>query len=298
MLGRLELFVCLRLGQFRREKASGMLGGESQSLRSKRRKKNGEDRSASNMKRSPKFTREHTRAQPDEQAYTRERTRERMVRECSRRTPKDPEARMTRATSGVRQGWSVVRHTRGGSRDRTLLCTATLCRLTQREQASLAISYVRILPRLPEHQDDIPHARSSLPHDPRYPVMKLFSSCALCAAVVLSASTVLAASSAADDKKSKAPPVKPCTVRSSTSGAFFDLHSLSIQPPKDPKDKKGAEATVESWHAKGYDYGSNFTLNFCDPVVEELKDVEGVDRALWRNVSAYYTVGKKTFSLG
>jgi cation-dependent mannose-6-phosphate receptor len=128
--------------------------------------------------------------------------------------------------------------------------------------------------------------------------MKLFSSRALCAALVISANSVLAASSASDDKKLKAPPVKPCTVRSPASGAFFDLHSLSIQPPKDSKDKKNSAVTVESWHAKGYDYGSNFTLNFCDPVVEELTDVEGVDKALWRNVSAFYTVGKKTFSLG
>jgi cation-dependent mannose-6-phosphate receptor len=131
--------------------------------------------------------------------------------------------------------------------------------------------------------------------------MKLFSSCALCVALAFSASTVgvSAASSSNDDKKSKAPPVKPCTVRSQTSGAFFDLHSLAIQPlPKDQIGKKKGEATLESWHAKGYDYGSNFTLNFCDPVVEELKDVEGVDKALWRNVSAFYTVGKETFSIG
>jgi cation-dependent mannose-6-phosphate receptor len=125
--------------------------------------------------------------------------------------------------------------------------------------------------------------------------MRFFSACAFCAALTLSATTASAASPA-DDKKSKAPPVKPCTVRSATSGAFFDLHSLSIKPPA--KDSKKSDAKVESWHAKGYDYGSNFTLNFCDPVVEELTSVEGVDEALWRNVSAFYTVGKKTFSLG
>jgi cation-dependent mannose-6-phosphate receptor len=126
--------------------------------------------------------------------------------------------------------------------------------------------------------------------------MKFFSTCAFCAALALSASTVFAASSPADEKKSKAPPVKPCTVRSPTSGAFFDLHSLSIKPPA--KNAKKSDTTVESWHAKGYDYGSNFTLNFCDPVVEDLTDVEGVEKAMWGNVSAFYTVGKKTFSLG
>lgn len=55
---------------------------------------------------------------------------------------------------------------------------------------------------------------------------------------------------------------------------------------------------MESWHAKGYDYGSNFTLNFCAPVVEDIGEVEGVDRELWKNVSAYYTAGGKTYSIG
>jgi len=33
-------------------------------------------------------------------------------------------------------------------------------------------------------------------------------------------------------------------------------------------------------------------------VVEELNDVEGIDKASWRNVSAFYTMGKKTYSIG
>ncbi|KAK5000103.1 hypothetical protein LTR28_013173, partial [Elasticomyces elasticus] len=47
-----------------------------------------------------------------------------------------------------------------------------------------------------------------------------------------------------------------------------------------------------------YDYGANFTLNFCGGVVEELKDVVGVDEGRWRNVSAFYEKGGKTYSIG
>ncbi|KAF2433122.1 mannose 6-phosphate receptor domain-containing protein [Tothia fuscella] len=123
--------------------------------------------------------------------------------------------------------------------------------------------------------------------------MKLFNTCILCA--FLTTSTTLAAT--ADDKKTKAP--KPCTIRSPSSGAFFDLSAISIQlPPKKKEEDKKKESTLESWHAKGYDYGSNFTLNFCAPVVESLEDVEGVDKGLWRNVSAFYTQGKRTYSIG
>jgi hypothetical protein len=69
----------------------------------------------------------------------------------------------------------------------------------------------------------------------------------------------------------------------------------------DAKDKK-SESGIESWHARGYDYGTNFTLNFCAPVVETLgkdpREFEGIDKDLWRNVSAYYTDGKRSYSIG
>lgn len=114
-----------------------------------------------------------------------------------------------------------------------------------------------------------------------------------CAVLALSAA---AAAAAADDNAKEKPP-KPCTIRSVSSGAFFDLNSLYIKPPsEDSKAKK--EDHVESWHAKGYDYGHNFTINFCGPVVEELDDVEGVSKSLWKNVSAFYTVGSRTYSIG
>ena len=108
----------------------------------------------------------------------------------------------------------------------------------------------------------------------------------------------LSAAGAAADEKSKEKSLKPCTIHSPSSGAFFDLNSLHIQPPgKDSKSSK-KDDKVESWHAKGYDYGTNFTLNFCGPVVEELDDVEGVSKSRWRNVSAFYKVGKRTYSIG
>ncbi|KAI4124083.1 MAG: hypothetical protein LQ347_005864, partial [Umbilicaria vellea] len=100
---------------------------------------------------------------------------------------------------------------------------------------------------------------------------------------------------AADSKSPK--PVKPCTIYSPTSGSFFDLNALSVQLPTEGK-KAHKDDRTESWHAKGYDYGTNFTLNFCAPVVEELRDVDGVEEGLWRNVSAYYKLDGKTYSIG
>jgi cation-dependent mannose-6-phosphate receptor len=114
-----------------------------------------------------------------------------------------------------------------------------------------------------------------------------------CAALALTS-----AAAAADDKKSKQPPPKPCTIHSTSTGGFFDLNSLYVELPKKDAKPVKKEAQTESWHARGYDYGANFTLNFCGPVVEELDRVEDVDKSLWRNVSAYYTMNRKTYSMG
>jgi hypothetical protein len=108
------------------------------------------------------------------------------------------------------------------------------------------------------------------------------------------ACALLCGVSAASDDKPK--PVDPCTI-SSASGSFFDLRSLSIQPVP-PGTTPGKNQKTDSWHAKGYDYKSNFTLNVCAPVVETLDNVQGVDKDLWKNVSAYYEVGSKQYSLG
>lgn len=103
---------------------------------------------------------------------------------------------------------------------------------------------------------------------------------------------------ASDDKKT--PPVEPCTVASST-GSFYDLRSLAILPSPDDK-KKGAKGTkTDDWHVRGWDYQNgkaNFTMNICAPLVAPLEDVVGVSHDLRKNVSAYYEVGSKKYSIG
>lgn len=100
-----------------------------------------------------------------------------------------------------------------------------------------------------------------------------------------------------DDSKSSKENHVPCTIRSPTSGAFFDLNPLHLVLPADPK-KASKDARNESWSARGYDYGANFTLNFCGPVIENLTHVVGVDEARWQNVSAFYEFDGKTYSIG
>ena len=96
--------------------------------------------------------------------------------------------------------------------------------------------------------------------------------------------------------KSTDTPRVPCTIRSPTSGAFFDLNPLHILPPAESKSKHPREI---SWNTTGYDYGYNFTLNFCGPVIETLEKVEGLEKEELKNVSAYYKDGEgKVFSLG
>ncbi|KAI9891128.1 MAG: Cation-independent mannose-6-phosphate receptor CI-MPR [Vezdaea aestivalis] len=101
----------------------------------------------------------------------------------------------------------------------------------------------------------------------------------------------------ADDKKTKIKAGPACTVHSSNSGSFFDLRPLSLLPPKDDA-KPAKEQRIESWHAKGYDYPYNFTINFCAPVIEDLKKVQGIDSAHVKNVSAYYEDHGKIYSIG
>jgi hypothetical protein len=97
---------------------------------------------------------------------------------------------------------------------------------------------------------------------------------------------------AASDK-----PLKPCTIVSPTTERFFDLNPIRRVPLEDGQKKSKGDADG-SWHARGYDYGANFTLNICGPVVEELHDVQDLDKDLWQNVSAFYEVGKKVYSIG
>ena len=103
---------------------------------------------------------------------------------------------------------------------------------------------------------------------------------------------------ASDDKK--APPVEPCTVVSST-GSFYDLRSLAILPPTGNKKKPPKGAKTDDWHIRGWDYQdgkANFTLNICAPLVDPIKDADGVESDLWKNISAYYEIDSKRFSIG
>lgn len=90
---------------------------------------------------------------------------------------------------------------------------------------------------------------------------------------------------------------KPCTVYNPSNGNTYDLNTITVQPLIDHK-KAHKDDRIESWHARGYDYDTNFTMNFCAPVIEAMEDVVGVEEPLWKNVSAFYTVGKKTYSMG
>lgn len=101
---------------------------------------------------------------------------------------------------------------------------------------------------------------------------------------------VLAA--AASDK-----PLKPCTAVSPTTERFFDLNPLHRAPP-DENSKKKKEGDEGSWHARGHDYGANFTINFCGPVIEELDNVVDLDERYWKNVSAFYEKGNKQYAMG
>jgi cation-dependent mannose-6-phosphate receptor len=102
---------------------------------------------------------------------------------------------------------------------------------------------------------------------------------------------------ASDDKKTT--PLEPCTVASS-AGSFYDLRSLRILPPTDDK-KKAKGAKTDDWHVRGWDYHdgkANFTLNICAPVVDPIDSADGISHDLQKNISAYYTVGSDTFSIG
>ncbi|KAL4965851.1 putative vacuolar sorting receptor (Mrl1) [Aspergillus stella-maris] len=113
----------------------------------------------------------------------------------------------------------------------------------------------------------------------------------------LLASASLTSICAASDSSGSGGELAPCVARSPTTGLYYDLNALTVQPP--PSDEKSRKyVRDESWHVKGYDYGANFTLNICGPIIENVTDVVGVDEGSWRNISAYYQKEGKTYSLG
>lgn len=120
---------------------------------------------------------------------------------------------------------------------------------------------------------------------------------------VLALALLSGVQAAASDEKPKEKPkvVKPCTV-SGPTGAFYDLNSLQITLPEDGK-KAAKGVRTEDWTARGWDYHdnkANFTLNICGAVVNatERKAFDGVNENSWKNVSAYYELDNKKYSIG
>ncbi|KAI8627332.1 mannose 6-phosphate receptor domain-containing protein [Xylariaceae sp. FL1651] len=114
---------------------------------------------------------------------------------------------------------------------------------------------------------------------------------------ILSFITLTSTALAADAEPSTT--VTACTA-ASTSGAFFDLRpDAAIKAKPDgsrPSNSRGAPLT--DYKARGYDYGSNFTLNICNAVVEPIEDPKGIKESMWQNVSAYYVSKGEFYSLG
>ena len=104
----------------------------------------------------------------------------------------------------------------------------------------------------------------------------------------------LVTASAKDDS---AKDFEPCTAVNPANSNFYDLRKITVPPLVNHK-KAHKDDRDESWHARGYDYGTNFTINFCAPVIESLKDVEGIKDSMTKNISAFYKVGSKTYSIG
>lgn len=107
-------------------------------------------------------------------------------------------------------------------------------------------------------------------------------------------------SAAAEDKTTSS---AACTA-TSTLGSFYDLRPDTAVRPPASDSKTGRRASTIGHHptvdyrARGYDYGSNFTLNICGPVVGDIDNVHGIDKGAWANISAYYVSKGDVYSLG
>jgi cation-dependent mannose-6-phosphate receptor len=98
---------------------------------------------------------------------------------------------------------------------------------------------------------------------------------------------------------SKTTSMEPCTATNTKSGSFYDLRpDMVVKPPSDGS-KPASGVKTEDYKAVGFDYGLNFTMNFCAPVVGSIANVRGgVSEDSWKNISAYYTSKGDTYSLG
>lgn len=94
----------------------------------------------------------------------------------------------------------------------------------------------------------------------------------LLSALAAVGSTTAARAEKEDDK------LEPCTARHPTTKEFYDLRGLA----RSPDEKNAAD-----WHANGHDYGSNFTINICAPLIEAPSSLTKGGK----NVSAMYRDG-------
>ncbi len=105
-----------------------------------------------------------------------------------------------------------------------------------------------------------------------------------------------AVSASSDAEASSTTTAPACIATSLSSGAYFDLRPDIAHSEEDSKASK--TRVTKDYHARGWDYGKNFTLNICGPVLSPVKDVAGVDKSEWANVSAYYTSHDEVYSIG
>lgn len=110
--------------------------------------------------------------------------------------------------------------------------------------------------------------------------------------LLLSVFSSISISSSTEEK-----PDDPCTAHSVNSGAFYDLNTLSARILKDGETRHKSDI-VEDWAARGWDYGSNFSINVCAPVIQPLAEVVGISKNSYQNISAYYTKDNLVYSLG
>jgi hypothetical protein len=103
----------------------------------------------------------------------------------------------------------------------------------------------------------------------------------------------LLASEPPDDSKKPPKPIDPeCTVTSPHSENFFDLRKLQ----REHVPKKGPPQT--DWIIKGLDYGANFSINICGPVIADASRVEGISEKEKDAVGAFYEKNGTMYSIG
>lgn len=113
----------------------------------------------------------------------------------------------------------------------------------------------------------------------------------------LSSALVVASFAAAKEAPSSTTHAPACTATASSgTGGFFDLRPDTAHPSE--KGKQHKTALAKDYHARGYDYGKNFTLNICGAVVDPVTEVVGVSKSQWTNVSAYYMSHGSIYSIG